>query len=47
MRQGEILAMRKDWIDLKEGLILISRHSQKRKKKDKRVLPLTQLFGRS
>ncbi|MFW6115254.1 MAG: tyrosine-type recombinase/integrase [Thermodesulfobacteriota bacterium] len=23
MRQGEILAMRKDWIDLKEGLILI------------------------
>jgi len=37
MRQGEILAMEKDWINLKEGLIIVPRHSQKRKKKEKRV----------
>lgn len=37
MRQGEILAMKKNWINLKEGLIIVPRHSQKRKKKDKRV----------
>jgi integrase len=37
MRQGEILAMKKDWINLREGLIIVPRHSQKRKKKDKRV----------
>jgi integrase len=37
MRQGEILAMKKDWINLKDGLIIVPRHSQKRKKRDKRV----------
>lgn len=37
MRIGEILAMGKDWINLKEGVIVVPRHSQKRKKKDKRV----------
>ena len=37
MRQGEILAMKKNWINLKEGLIIVPRYSQKRKKKDKRV----------
>jgi len=37
MREGEILAMEKDWINLKEGLIIVQKHSQKRKKKDKRV----------
>jgi integrase len=37
MRQGEILAMKKSWINLREGLIIVPRHSQKRKKKDKRV----------
>jgi len=37
MRQGEILAMKKNWINLKEGLIIILRQSQKRKKKDKWV----------
>jgi len=37
MREDEILNMRKDWIDLKEGLIIIPRHSQKRKRRDNRV----------
>jgi len=37
MRQGEILAMEKSWIDLKAGLIIVPRSAQKRKKKDKRV----------
>jgi integrase len=37
MRQGEILAMKKSWINLREGLIIVPRHSQKRKRKDKRV----------
>jgi len=37
MRQGEIFAAKKDWINLKEGLIIVPRHSQKRKKKEKRV----------
>ena len=29
--------MKKSWIDLKEGLIIIPGHSQKRKKKDKLI----------
>jgi len=37
MRQGEILAMKKDWINLKGGIINVPREAQKRKKKDKRV----------
>ncbi|RZB36331.1 MAG: hypothetical protein SRB2_02156 [Desulfobacteraceae bacterium Eth-SRB2] len=37
MRQGEILGMKKDWIDMKEGIIHVPRQAQKRKKKDKRV----------
>lgn len=36
-RVGEVLGMQKDWILLSEGIINIPRHSQKRKKKDKRV----------
>ena len=37
MRQGEILAMEKGWINLKESVIIVPRQAQKRKKKDKRV----------
>ena len=37
MRMGEILSMKRSWIDLKEGIIRVPRASQKRKKKDKRV----------
>jgi integrase len=37
MRQGEILAMEKGWVDLKEGIITVPRKAMKRKKKDKRV----------
>ena len=37
MREGEILNMKKSWIDLKEGLIIVPRQAQKRKRKDKRV----------
>lgn len=37
MRQGEIMAMERDWINLKESLIIVPRHAQKRKRKDKRV----------
>lgn len=37
MRQGEILALKEDWIDLKEGIINVPRQAQKRKKKHKRV----------
>jgi len=37
MRQGEILNMKKSWIDLREGIINVPRQAQKRKKKDKRV----------
>jgi integrase len=37
MRKGEILAMKKSWIDLKTGIINVPRHAMKRKKKDKRV----------
>jgi integrase len=29
--------MKKSWIDLKEGLIIVPRQAQKRKRKDKRV----------
>lgn len=36
-RQGEILKMEQSWIDLNEGIIVIPRKAQKRKKKDKRV----------
>ncbi len=37
MRLNEILSMEKWWIKLKEGLIIVPRHSQKRSRKDKRV----------
>ena len=37
MREGEILNMKKSWIDIKEGLIIVPRQAQKRKRRDKRV----------
>lgn len=37
MRRGEILSMQKDWINLKEGVIVVPKSAQKSKKKDKRV----------
>ncbi|MDZ7699496.1 MAG: site-specific integrase [Deltaproteobacteria bacterium] len=37
MRMGEILSMKRSWVDLKEGIITVPRASQKRKTKDKRV----------
>jgi integrase len=37
MREGEILNMKKSWIDLKENLIVVPRMAQKRKRRDKRV----------
>lgn len=37
MREGEIFNLEKNWIDLKEGFIIVPRQAQKRKKKDKRV----------
>lgn len=37
MRQGEILGMKKSWIDLNEELIIVPRTAQKRKRRDKRV----------
>ena len=37
MREGEILALEKGWIDLKEDIIDIPRSAQKRKRKNKRV----------
>jgi len=37
MREGEILNIKKSWIDLKESLIVVPRQAQKRKRKDKRV----------
>ena len=37
MREGEILNMKKNWIDLKESLIIVPRQAQKRKRRDKRV----------
>jgi integrase len=37
MRKGEILAMKKEWVDLKNGIINVPRQAMKRKKKDKRV----------
>jgi len=37
MRSGEILGMKKSWVDLKNGVIVVPKGSQKRKKKDKRV----------
>jgi len=33
----EILAMKKRWINLREGLIIVPRENQKTKRKDKRV----------
>jgi hypothetical protein len=36
MRKGEILEMKKGWVDLKNGIIAVPRSAQKRKKKDKR-----------
>jgi len=36
-RMGEIMAMKRSWVDLREGIIRVPRASQKRKKKDKRV----------
>lgn len=37
MREGEILSMEKNWIDLKSGIISVPRSAQKRKRKEKRV----------
>jgi len=37
MREGEILAMEKGWVDIKTGIISVPRSAQKRKRKDKRV----------
>ena len=37
MRLREILYMQESWINLKEGVIIVPRYNQKRKKKDKRV----------
>jgi len=37
MRKGEILNMKKSWINLTDSIINIPRHAQKSKKKDKRV----------
>jgi len=37
MRKGEILGMKKGWVDFKNGIIIVSRSAQKRKKKDKRI----------
>lgn len=37
MRQGEILKFEKAWVDMAEGIITVPRHSQKRKKKAKRI----------
>jgi len=37
MREGEILALEKAWIDLKTSIISVPRSAQKRKPKDKRV----------
>ena len=37
MREGEILALEKDWIDLKANIISVPRSAQKRKRKEKRV----------
>ncbi len=37
MRKGEILGIKKGWIDLKQGIINIPKYSMKRKSKDKRV----------
>ena len=37
MRKGEILNMKKDWVNLKTGIITVPRYAMKRKRKDKRV----------
>lgn len=37
MRKGEILKMHRDWINLQDHAIIVPRHHQKRKKRDKRV----------
>jgi len=37
MRSGEIMGMKKSWVDLKSGVIVVPKGAQKRKKKDKRV----------
>jgi len=37
MREGGILNVRKSWIDLKEGLIIIPGQAKKRERRDKRV----------
>ena len=37
MREGEILALEKTWINLKAGIISVPRSAQKRKRKNKRV----------
>ena len=37
MRLGEILGIKKSWVKLKDGVIVVPKGSQKRKKKDKRV----------
>ena len=37
MRRGEILNMKKSWVDLETGIINVPRSAQKRKRRDKRV----------
>ena len=44
MRMGEIMSMKRSWVDLREGIIRVPRASQKRKKKDKRV-PINSVTG--
>lgn len=54
MRQGEILTLHREWINFGEGVIIVPRYNQKRKKRDKRapinseVKPLLEsLLGRT
>lgn len=44
MRRGEILKIQKDWINLKEGVIVVPKAAQKSKKKNKRV-PINSVIG--
>jgi len=37
IRKGEILKLHREWINFSEAVIIVPRHHQKRKKKDKRV----------
>lgn len=44
MREGEIMAMEKGWINLRDRLIVVPRHSQKGKIKDKRIPINTKIY---